>query len=492
MPYSNVSDAPANIRKLNGKPLSLAQVNWIARVADGIPKDQVDSPWAVAISQFKRAHKVEGDKWVKKGSKEEKELTDKDKEIIARLGLSHYNDAVAFVQKNDKGTYTIETVSTAALKDREGETFTTTAMDYDIQEAERLKDYPEFRVFHSNSLGIGKVTEMRRIGIFAYEKGESYDDPFSMAVCEKMLINNDGRWRVSRGFRVYELDGSCPECSSSLSINTKHMVAGFRCPTCSSVHLRFKGVLGGIRFKKARTFDITVTDVPAVPYTGAYAWRTEDLGGSYMNKKELKQRLLDAEIPEDAIDSRLKELTDEQLKEFDNIPEATLLKEFGVAEDEEEKESDGDASDDTVVLEYDSFMTTVKEAVRTEVEAALEGFSVEVEGFDVEMKEVPGLADVSERLTAIEEKIDIISSADEDRLKEMLRETPRSSKVRIMKAKKKAPMMDEEEEEEEEGEVSEKTKSWIKSLQPDTSEKGTGIVDQSGKEYDSLASFVRE
>ena len=62
MPYSKISEAPANIRKLDGATLTLAQVNWIARVADGIPKGQVDNPWAVAISKFKKSFVIKDGK----------------------------------------------------------------------------------------------------------------------------------------------------------------------------------------------------------------------------------------------------------------------------------------------------------------------------------------------------------------------------------------------------------------------------------------------
>lgn len=81
-PYSKVSDAPANIRKLDGASLTLAQVNYIARVADGIGEQEgIESPWAVAIAQFKKGHKKEGDKWVKK----KKELDAKNRDLQDEL-----------------------------------------------------------------------------------------------------------------------------------------------------------------------------------------------------------------------------------------------------------------------------------------------------------------------------------------------------------------------------------------------------------------------
>ncbi|KKN23107.1 hypothetical protein LCGC14_0908290 [marine sediment metagenome] len=491
MPWLKISEAPANIRKLNGVSLTLGQVNWIANVADGIPEEQVDSPWAVAIAQFKRAHRVGEDKWIKK-SKEEKELS----YIIKKLGLGQYtvttDDAFAIIEKNDSGTYNIMTVSTAAVEDREGETFTVECMDYDHSEAKRLNDYPEYRVFHSKYLGVGRVEKMWRVGIIAIDSGKSYDDPFSLSVCEKMLANNDGRWRVSRGFRVFDLSGSCPQCNDLLSISTKHMLAGFRCPSCRAVHLRFKGVLGGIQFKKARTFDITVTDVPAVPYTGAFAWRAEDIGGISMNKKELKKRLLDAGIPEDMIESRLKGVTDDQLKEFDDIPEAELLKEFK-----------GDDSDD-VVLEYDEFVNVIKQVVHEEIESALDGFQISVEGFELETElkeDDPVIVTLKEDIGNLEDKIDSLLEADEDRLKHILNETSRSGKIHIarMKGKKKVEDDDDDEEEDEDEvplseqlkDVSPEVLAWMKQVGEVKAKEGQ-IQDAEGNVYPSMTALVHD
>ena len=495
MPWSNITDAPANIRKLNGTALTLSQVNSIARVADSIPKEGGKKPWAIAIAQFKKSHTVSGGKWVKKGSSgEEKELFIQSIRDELLLSLND-GDAATIVEKNDSGRYNITTVSTAAIKDREDETFTTEAIDYDIAEAKKDGNYPEYRVFHSKHLGIGRVTKMMRVGIIAIDSGESYDDPFSLSVCEKMLANNDGKWRVSRGFRVLELNGGCPNCDSLLSISTKHMLSGYRCPDCDSVYLRFKGVLGGIRFTKARTFDVTVTDVPAVPYTGAYAWRQDDDnsvdGGTSMTKKELKKRLLEAGIPEDAIKERLKEVTDKQLEQLgDDIPMAEILKEF------EEEDPEGDPKGDGVVVEFDDMITAFKEAVRSEIEEALNGFQVEVEGFDAEVfkQDSKGYAELKGLVEDLQDKIDQLTLKDEARLKDMLRNTPRNGKVRILRMKEE----EEEEEEEEDLEslaervgMKKETLDWIQKAGPQVTKESDQIVDASGAVYPTLTAAVR-
>jgi hypothetical protein len=483
---------------LNGTALTLSQVNSIARVADSIPKEGGKKPWAIAIAQFKKSHTVSGGKWVKGGSSEKEFFIQSLKDELL-LSLND-GDAATIVEKNDSGRYNITTISTAAVKDREDETFTVEAMDYDIAAAKEDGNYPEYRVFHSKHLGIGRVYKMTRVGIFAIDQGESYDDPFSLSVCEKMLANNNGKWRVSRGFKVLELSGGCPNCNSLLSISTKHMLSGYRCPTCDSVHLRFKGVLDGIRFTKARTFDVTVTDVPAVPYTGAYAWRKDDDnsvdGGLSMTKKELKERLLEAGIPEDAINKRLKEVTDKQLEQLGDIPMAEILKEF---EDEDPEGDEGDDVDDGVVVEFAEMITAFKEVVRSEIEEALNGFQVEVEGFDAEaFKQDPqNFTELKEMLEDLQDKVDQLTLKDESRLKDMLRSTSRNGKVRILRMKEEDDDEDDEEDEEDIESLAEKlgmkkeTLDWIQKAGPQVTKESDQIIDASGTVYPTLTAAIR-
>lgn len=71
MPYKKASDAPANIRKLDGVALTLGQLNEIAAAVDAISKtDAKDKAWPIAISQFKDGHVVNGGKWEPKAKKE--------------------------------------------------------------------------------------------------------------------------------------------------------------------------------------------------------------------------------------------------------------------------------------------------------------------------------------------------------------------------------------------------------------------------------------
>lgn len=392
-----------------------------------------------------------------------------EKEVVAAIEylMSHDDSSSAVrVKALPDGNYWITAVSTAALKDREGETFGVPCIDYDLKEATTKGDYPEFTVFHKRGLGIGKVQKMTRAGIFAVDEGVSYKDPFSLGVCEKMLANNDGVWRVSRGFRVYEVSGDCPNCNSILLIETKHMLAGYRCPTCKSVYLGYKGVLGNVHFRKARTFDVTVTDNPAVPWTGVSASKIS-VEEPVMNKEMLKKKLLDAGLEEKAIDERLATLNEDRLKEFDDIPEAEVLKEFT-----EEKEDPTDGEQlfvlDPEVLK--DFTDIVEKTVEKKVAEALDGLTIDLEDLDISMKEVPGLVELKEVLERVEEKIDKLLGTDETRIKELIKtDVPRAGKLRILRHK----AMDDDEEGEEEEEGSEPP---VKTKKPAVEEKSLGVV----------------
>ena len=213
-----------------------------------------------------------------------------------------------------------------------------------------------------------------------------------------------------------------------------------------------------------------------------------------MTKKELKKRLLEAGIPEDAINKRLKEVTDKQLEQLGDIPMAEILKEF---EDDPEDDPKGDLEGEGVVVEFADMITAFKEAVRSEIEEALNGFQVEVEGFDVEaFKQDSGdYAELKELLVDLQDKVDQLTLKDESRLKDMLRNTSRNGKVRILRMKEEEE--DEDEEEEDEESLAEKlglkkeTIAWIQKAGPQATEESDQIVDASGAVYKNLTSAVR-
>jgi hypothetical protein len=399
-------------------------------------------------------------------------------EYILNLVEQSGKDGSIHIEKQADGRYKIIAVSTAAVKDYEGETFSTAAMDYDIAAAIHEKQYPEFRVFHQAGLGVGKVEKMSRIGIFAIDEGYSYTDPFSLQVCEKMLANNDGKWKVSRGFKVYELSGGCPDCGESLVVETKHMIAGYRCPSCGNVNLGYKGVLKDVQFRKTRTFDVTITDVPAVPYTGVQAFSlVSELPEEFtMTKEHLKKKLLEAGVEEALIDERLKQLDESLISSLVDIPDATALKEIDnlekwlkesvKPEEDEDEEDEEDMEDEDEEKEKEEMVevspeffkelsTMLRPVIANEVKKALAGFTVEVDGFDgleLEVKEVPEISELRTEISALKEIVENFTKSEEDRMKELLKEAPRGATLRVRRYKSQEPEERRKEKEKEESE----------------------------------------
>lgn len=439
MPYSNVSEAPANIRSLNGASLSLSQVNWIARVADGIKASgAADNAWAVAISQFKKSFVVQDGSWVKRDGSEEKEL------------------GAIIIGKESNGRYKIVALSTAAIPDLEDETYSTVAMDHEIATKEKNGNYPEFRLWHNEGLAIGRVTKMTRVGVFAIDSGYAYDDPFSIAVCKMLESERDsGKWRVSRGFYLEEASGNCRNCGESLLIRKEHIILGFRCPVCRTTYLGRKGALSNFTFLKTNTFDVTVTDNPAVPWTSAVAYMESE---EQMNKKLLKEKLLEAGLSEEVVDAKLASIPDEILKEFDEITElpTAILKKLGV------DVADGADSDaGTIALGAEvlkevatALVPTIAKIVSEEVQKALADLTFEIP--DVEL-DIPQLKEYGDRLATMEGILAKLQEDDDTRLATRMKGAPRGAAFRIRRYKASA---DDEEDEEDDEEVPPEEKQY--------------------------------
>jgi len=67
-PYKSKTDMNPALKGIT-PPISLGQANEISRQADAIGVDKKKNGWAIAISNFKKTHKVVNGKWVKKESK---------------------------------------------------------------------------------------------------------------------------------------------------------------------------------------------------------------------------------------------------------------------------------------------------------------------------------------------------------------------------------------------------------------------------------------
>lgn len=77
-PYSKIEDVPENMKKLDGIALTLDQINQISKVADAIGVDEKKNGYAIAKSQFKKDHHIDGGHWIKNKSVKKEELSVKD------------------------------------------------------------------------------------------------------------------------------------------------------------------------------------------------------------------------------------------------------------------------------------------------------------------------------------------------------------------------------------------------------------------------------
>ena len=167
-------------------------------------------------------------------------------------------------------------VSTDEIWDSQGEMFTKEAMDYDIAKAVETGEYPELRLFHVRGFKIGECDSMKRVGKYAVDQGSWDDTPFAQAV-KDLVQENPGKWKISRGFHMVEASGLCPECGVGLTVRPLNLIVGVPCSACGTWAAPSK--VKQLRHLKTRTFDITITDVPAVGTTGVAAYSVRKDGG---------------------------------------------------------------------------------------------------------------------------------------------------------------------------------------------------------------------
>jgi hypothetical protein len=220
-----------------------------------------------------------------------------------------------------------------------------------------------------------------------------------------------------------------------------------------------------------------------------------------MTKEELKKKLLKAKIEEKDIDARLLEITDEQLKELDEIPFADVLKEFKSKEKPKEKVEEPDEDETLFVLDPD-VLKDFGDIVDEKIHKALEGLTIDLPE-EMELKEIPGLEELKEQVEALTKAVQSLLENDEKRLKELMDNAPRSAKLRVMRYKgKQKPEEDEEdvdpdEDEEDSEEVAKNLPAWLakevgyptkksKSLTPD----GAMAFGSDGKAVPSLTEFM--
>ena len=191
--------------------------------------------------------------------------------MIAPLGLYGYKEY------NTKGGISDRwiAVSTVEMVDRQGEIFTTDAMDFDIARVQRLKEYPELRLYHVRGFKLGMCDYMSRVDRYAVDQGYWNNTPFAQAMKDLVAVN-DGKWRVSRGFHPVKAAGQCHKCGADLTVGSWNFILGARCGACSAFYAKPR-MLKDLRHTQAVTFDISITDVPAVTATAVTAYTLQEL-----------------------------------------------------------------------------------------------------------------------------------------------------------------------------------------------------------------------
>lgn len=229
----------------------------------------------------------EGDKWcVVKGTKESPGET-----MHCYTGDDAHAQAVKYLQalyvnvedatKTKEGVFVYKdadvdrwiAVSTIEKVDREGEIFTKEAMDWDIARAKKTGNYPELRLFHVKGFKLGQCDDMARVGIYAMDQGYWLDTPFAQAVKDVITMDESREKNgVSRGFYSVKATGRCPECGGDLMVGLANYIFGVKCIKCTKHHEPSRLKTMGLRHLRAVTFDISITDVPAVPGTAVAAY----------------------------------------------------------------------------------------------------------------------------------------------------------------------------------------------------------------------------
>lgn len=160
-------------------------------------------------------------------------------------------------------------ISTREEWDREDELFTKEAIDYDIALAHETKEFPEFRLYHVRGFKLGMCDTMTRSKDRAVDEGYWYKTKFAQAM-KAVVVRNTGRWKISRGFYSLEATGLCRRCNKDLQVRPINYTMGVVCPDCRMYHPN--ATLSKLKHLKTKTFDITVTDVPAVASTAVAAY----------------------------------------------------------------------------------------------------------------------------------------------------------------------------------------------------------------------------
>lgn len=95
--WSSLSSVPSHLRKMHGIPLTLAQANHMARIADAVEAESGDTSiaWATARKKFQQMYEIRDGAWVRKKKEDSKEVS----KVAFKEGLvGMLSDAVSTVQ----------------------------------------------------------------------------------------------------------------------------------------------------------------------------------------------------------------------------------------------------------------------------------------------------------------------------------------------------------------------------------------------------------
>ena len=136
MPVDKISDAPANIRKLNGVALTLEQVNWILELYDTLTAEgKVSNAMAVAIAAFKKAFELRNGKWVRRKQKHDM------REDKAMLELAQWTTKYV----NDLPDSSFLYIAPGGKKDESGKTVPRSLRYFPYKDANGKIDLPHVR-----------------------------------------------------------------------------------------------------------------------------------------------------------------------------------------------------------------------------------------------------------------------------------------------------------------------------------------------------------
>jgi hypothetical protein len=351
------------------------------------------------------------------------------KEIDLPVGIFDYKEG-------DQNRWV--SISTVDETDADGESFGTEAMDYAIRWAKEADDYPELRLIHVRGAKIGKCDKMNRYGRYAVDEGYYFDSPLAKEALA--AVTRGDMPHTSRGFQVVEATGTCP-CGARLRVAPFALKVGYQCPSCDQLYTG--KALSGIRFTKARVFDISITDRPAVRSTAIANFTI--VKEQAMSREEIKKRLVAANFKEEVVDAWLEGLSEDDLS---RMKEETLVASFKEAVQSASKEEEpfteskmdseeGDEypmvamkggmvtctkcgtkmriragqSDTTkdIEIDFDPLIEAIKEAM-----PKFEGVEVEITGIEEQFKSIES------KLEALTTEVKELNKTAEERAKESL------------------------------------------------------------------------